>query len=237
MMENTSDRSLIFERLDRIRDSMAEACLQCGRRPEDVTLMAVTKTVPAERVNLAIDWGIRLLGENRAQELCAKYDGYQLKRENIHFIGHLQTNKVKSIIDKVDMIHSVDSLKLAAEIDKLSAAHGRAMKILVEVNGEKQESKSGVYPEDLPGFLDELGQFSHLQVCGLMTIPPVAQNEAEKEKFFSKVFQLFIDNKAKKTDNINMSVLSMGMSGDYEAAIRNGSTIVRLGSAIFGPRL
>ena len=227
---------MVAENYREVEREICEACKKSGRSRDEVTLIAVSKTKPVEMIREAMEAGADTFGENKVQELCEKYE--QLPGTlHWHLIGHLQRNKVKYIVDKAELIHSVDSLKLAAEIDKLSAAHGRAMKILVEVNGEKQESKSGVYPEDLPGFLDELGQFSHLQVCGLMTIPPVAQNEAEKEKFFSKVFQLFIDNKAKKTDNINMSVLSMGMSGDYEAAIRNGSTIVRLGSAIFGPRL
>ncbi len=213
-----------------------QAAMDCGRDPEEVTLMAVTKTVAPELVNEAIACGIKLLGENRAQELLEKYDFYDKENVDIHFIGHLQTNKVRQIVDKVSMIHSVDSVHLAKEIDKQSAKYNKIMNILVEVNIGDEDSKSGVSVEELEPLLLEISKMPHISVCGLMCIPPVCENVAESAHYFAKMQKVFIDMKQKNMDNINMSILSMGMSNDYKIAIQHGSNIVRIGTAMFGAR-
>lgn len=213
-----------------------QAAMDCGRDPSEVTLMAVTKTVAPELVNEAIVNGITLLGENRAQELLEKYDSYDKSGVEIHFIGHLQTNKVRQIIDKVSMIHSVDSLHLAKEIDKQAEKHGKVMDILVEVNIGEEESKSGIAASELEELLLEIAKLSHISVKGLMCIPPASENLQENAHYFAKMQQVFIDMKQKNMDNINMSILSMGMSNDYKTAIQYGSNIVRIGTALFGSR-
>lgn len=226
----------VAENVSGILEHVRKAALDCGRDPEDVTVMAVTKTVDPQRVNEAIHCGITLLGENRAQELLEKYEAYDKSGVGIHFIGHLQTNKVRQIIDKVSMIHSVDSLKLAEEIDRQAEKVGTVMKILIEVNIGREDSKSGVYPEEVVTLLENLSKLPHLSVQGLMAIPPAAGTKEETEDYFHKMSQLFIDIKQKNMDNINMNVLSMGMSQDYELAIKHGANIVRIGSAMFGSR-
>ena len=231
MTENSSAES-IKERFERIQSQIVDTCRQCGRDPSDVTLMAVTKTVPAELVNEAIDAGISLLGENRAQELLQKFESYRLPAEQIHFIGHLQTNKVRQIIDKVGMIESVDSLKLAKEIDHCSAAHGKIMEILLEVNLAREVSKSGVLPEKIDEVLEGISSLSHLKLRGIMVIPPVL----EGARYFEQAEKLLIDIQGKKLDNRNVNILSMGMSSDYLEAIRFGSTVVRIGRGLFGER-
>ncbi len=198
--------------------------------------MAVTKTVDPQRVNEAIAAGVTLLGENKAQELCAKYDQYQKDGVEIHFIGHLQTNKVKQIIDKVCMIQSLDSIALAQEIQKQCEKHDRTMDCLVEVNIGNEANKSGVLPEELEDFLVKVSGFSRIHVRGLMSIPPVCEINEEIEQYFCKMQKLFVDIKAKKLDNIHMDFLSMGMSGDYPLAVKYGSTMVRIGTAMFGHR-
>ncbi len=213
-----------------------QAALDCGRDPAEVTLMAVTKTVAPDLVNEAIGCGITLLGENRAQELLEKYEAYDKDNVDIHFIGHLQTNKVRQIIDKVSMIHSVDSVHLAREIDRQAAKHEKIMDILVEVNIGDEDSKSGVAVEELEDLLLEISKMSHISVRGLMCIPPVCENIAESAHYFAKMQKVFIDMKQKNMDNINMSILSMGMSNDYKNAIQYGSNIVRIGTAMFGAR-
>ncbi len=213
-----------------------QAALGCGRDPTEVTLMAVTKTVAPELVNEAIGCGITLLGENRAQELLEKYAAYDKEKVDIHFIGHLQTNKVRQIIDKVSMIHSVDSVRLAEEIDRQAAKHEKIMNILVEVNIGDEDSKSGVAVDQLEDLLLEISKMSHISVRGLMCIPPVCENIAESAHYFAKMQKVFIDMKQKNMDNINMSILSMGMSNDYKTAIQFGSNIVRIGTAMFGAR-
>ncbi len=213
-----------------------QAAVDCGRDPNEVTLMAVTKTVAPELVNEAIENGIHLLGENRAQELLEKYDFYEKENTEIHFIGHLQTNKVRQIIDKVSMIHSVDSLHLAQEIDKQAAKYSKTMDILVEVNIGDEESKSGVSATELPNLLEEIAKLKHISVKGLMCIPPICENDEKNAHYFAKMQKLFIDMKQKNMDNINMSILSMGMSNDYKIAIQYGSNIVRIGTALFGSR-
>ncbi len=232
------DHSEIASRLDRARreiDSLAS-----GR---DIKLLAVTKTVPVDVINYTIDeLGITAIGENRVQELLEKYEHlHQPKggKLEIHLIGSLQTNKVKYIIDKVDMIESVDSLKLAAEIDKQAKKHSLTMDILVEVNIGREAQKGGIMPEELEEFVEKLGDFSNLRLRGLMTIAPKCDEKSDYLKFFGKTYQYFIDISQKKLHNIcrdTFNVLSMGMSGSYPEAIRAGSTEVRLGSTIFGAR-
>ena len=219
-----------------IMQQVRDTALQAGRDPSEVQVMAVTKTVDAVLVNAAIGAGITLLGENKAQELCAKYDSYHKDGVQIHFIGHLQTNKVRQIVDKVSMVESVDSIKLAREIDRHCAAIGKVMDVLLEVNIGREENKTGIFPELLPALLEEAGKLEHIRVRGLMTIPPVCETEEEVLQYFSQMRQLFIDIKQKKYDNISMEILSMGMSADYLAAVRCGSNIVRIGTAMFGQR-
>lgn len=226
----------VAQNVSTLQEQIRQAATAAGRDPAQVRLMAVTKTVDPELVNAAIDAGITLLGENKAQELCAKYDSYHKDGVEIHFIGHLQTNKVRQIVDKVQMIESVDSLPLAEEINKRCAALNKQMPILIEVNIGREESKSGVLPEDLPALLEEISKLPAVSVRGLMAIPPVCENNEQVSQYFYQIQQLFIDIKQKKYDNINMEILSMGMSGDYQTAIAYGSNVVRIGTAMFGQR-
>ena len=226
----------VAQNVQKIAQDVREAALQAGRDPSEVQVMAVTKTVDPVLVNAAIGAGITLLGENKAQELCAKYDSYHKDGVQIHFIGHLQTNKVRQIVDKVSMVESVDSIKLAREIDRHCAAIGKVMDVLLEVNIGREENKTGIFPELLPALLEEAGKLEHIRVRGLMTIPPVCETEEEVLQYFSQKRQLFIDIMQKKYDNISMEILSMGMSADYLAAVRCGSNIVRIGTAMFGQR-
>ena len=226
----------VAQNVQKIAQDVREAALQAGRDPSEVQVMAVTKTVDPVLVNAAIGAGITLLGENKAQELCAKYDSYHKDGVQIHFIGHLQTNKVRQIVDKVSMVESVDSIKLAREIDRHCAAIGKVMDVLLEVNIGREENKTGIFPELLPALLEEAGKLEHIRVRGLMTIPPVCETEEEVLQYFSQMRQLFIDIKKKKYDNISMEILSMGMSADYLAAVRCGSNIVRIGTVMFGQR-
>ena len=222
--------------LKEIREKTAQALRDCGRG-DKVRIMAVTKTVEPWRVNQALGLGIDLIGENRVQELLEKYDSYDRDKCEIHFIGHLQTNKVKYIIDKVDMIESVDSLHLAAEIERRCVKTGRTMDILVQINAGREESKFGVYPEELPGFLEMIPCYPHLRVKGLMAVVPKCEENAEICKYFMNMDQLFLDSQRKNGDNITMGCLSMGMSGDYVLAVQNGATIIRIGRGLFGERL
>jgi pyridoxal phosphate enzyme (YggS family) len=199
-------------------------------------LLLATKTVPPELINYAVTCGTRLIGENRVQELLEKYDNLDKENMEIHFIGHLQTNKVKYIIDKVSMIHSVDSLALASEIEKQAAKHNLTMKVLIEINIGSEAGKSGIAMEDTEEFLEKIGEFPHLQPCGLMIIPPKTEFPEENLHFFEKIYQKFIDIRVKKEDNKNWAVLSAGMSGDYLQAVSRGANLVRVGSAVFGAR-
>ncbi len=220
----------------RINEQIAEAAEKSGRRREDITFLAATKTVAPEVINHAISLGLDHIGENRVQELLSKYDAYDLSRCSLQFIGHLQTNKVRQIVDKVDLIQSVDSFKLAKEISARSLAHGKVCDILVEVNIGREENKSGVFEENLEELLTQIAQIHGISVQGLMTIPPICDNKQKISEYFNKMHRLFIDISQKKLDNINMSILSMGMSDDYYEAILEGATMVRIGSALFGAR-
>ena len=226
----------IAQTVSEIRRRVAAAAEKSGRREEDIAIMAVTKTVPPEVVNEAIGCGLHLLGENRVQEYMDKRDSYHLDGCSVHFIGSLQTNKVKYIIDKVDMIQSVNSLKLAAEIQKRAAACGKIMDVLLEVNIGEEESKSGIMPADLDELAKRVCDMPNLRLSGLMAIPPFDAGEQESREYFSRMNHLFLDMKAKKLDNSDVRVLSMGMSGDFETAIECGANLVRLGTILFGKR-
>ncbi len=233
----SSEFDYIRDNLQRIEEQIREACLAAGRRREEVTLMAVTKTVPPERINAALTCGITCIGENRVQEFLEKRDALQLDGVQAHLIGHLQTNKVKRIVGEVDMIQSVDSERLARAISDAALKTPRgSVDVLVEVNIGGEESKSGVSVQELPKLLEQMATLEGIRVRGLMTIPPILPSEAEKRAIFSQMRKLFIDIKDKNVDNITMEILSMGMSMDYVEAIREGSTLVRIGSAIFGAR-
>ena len=231
-----TENSFVKENLQAVRERMENACIAAGRPVDAVQLLAVTKTVEPAYINEAIASGVTQIGENRVQEYLGKRDALHLSGVKTHLIGHLQTNKVKSIVGAVDMIQSVDSLHLAQAIDKASTACGVRTDVLVEVNISREPQKSGVLPEKLPALLEEIASLSGISVCGMMTVPPILEKEYEKRKIFSEMYQLFIDNSAKKIDNIDMHILSMGMSGDYYEAILEGATIVRIGTAIFGHR-
>ena len=198
--------------------------------------MAVTKTVPPELVNIAWEEGVRLFGENRAQELLEKADSYAFGPERIHFIGTLQTNKVRQIIGKVCCIQSVNSLRLAREIQKRAQAAGIVLDVLVEVNIGGEETKTGADYSQVMKLMEDLSGFSALRVKGLMCIPPFGKNSLETERFFDQMYKIFVDIKAQTIDNICMETLSMGMTGDYQLAVRHGANLVRVGTGIFGKR-
>lgn len=219
-----------------ICENIAKAAAESGRKYDDITFLAATKTVEAEFINYAISLGLDHIGENRVQELLSKYDEYDLSQTKLHMIGHLQTNKVRQIVGKVDMIESVDSIKLAKEISAQSIKRELTTDILVEVNIGGEESKSGISPEKLDELLYQIAELPAIKVQGLMTIPPICENKQKICRYFENMRKLFIDISAKKIDNINMNVLSMGMSDDYMEAIHEGSTMVRIGSALFGAR-
>lgn len=226
----------IAENVKLVKENIEAAAIRCGRDPADIKLVAATKMNDAFRVREAIAAGVDICGENRVQELQEKlaqgaYDGCPL-----HFIGHLQKNKVKYIIGKVELIHSVDSVPLAQEINKRAAALGLTQDILLEVNIGAEENKSGFAPEELACALDEMAQFSSIRVLGLMAIPPVCEISENNRVYFRRMKQLFIDIGQKKYDNVIMQLLSMGMSADYEVAVEEGANLVRVGTGIFGAR-
>jgi len=220
----------------RICENIAAAAESVGKRAEDITFLAATKTVDAPTINHAISLGLRYIGENRVQELLSKYDDYDLDHASLQFIGHLQSNKVRQIVGKVDLIQSVDSVKLTKEISRCSQARGIVSDILVEVNIGREANKSGVMPETLHELLDEIRLIDAVKVRGLMTIPPICENAQENCKFFDNMRNIFLDIKSKNIDNISMDILSMGMSDDYSEAIKSGATMIRVGSALFGAR-
>ncbi len=219
-----------------ICENIAKAAQKCGKTIDDITFLAATKTVDAQTINHAISLGLSYIGENRVQELLSKYEDYDLDNSSLQFIGHLQTNKVRQIIDKVDMIQSVDSLKLASEISRQAVLKNRSMDILVEVNIGNEENKSGVLPDRLMDLLYEIKDLPSINIRGLMAIPPICDNIHKNCKYFDNMHKMFIDIKDKNIDNISMDVLSMGMSDDYYEAILCGSNMVRVGSALFGAR-
>lgn len=225
----------VEENYKSVLDSVKESAVKAGRDENEVRLMCVTKTVEPPYINKALELGADLIGENRVQEYLRKRDELNLNGVERHLIGHLQTNKVRQIVGEVDMIESVSSLKLAKEISRMSVLKGMVTPCLIEVNIGKEESKSGIFSESLFDTIYEMAVLPGMKIKGLMSIPPICEYD-EARKYFAEMKQYFIDIKDKKIDNVDMEILSMGMSGDYEAAIAEGSNIVRVGSAIFGAR-
>ena len=225
----------IKNNLEYIEKLKGEAAVRSGRKPEDVLLCAVTKTHGVDEINEAIDCGVTDIGENKVQEIMDKYEF--VKPVKWHLIGHLQTNKVKYIIDKVDMIHSVDSLHLAKEIDKRAKAHDLTMKILVQVNSAEEESKFGVTVEETKQLiLDILEQCPNIKICGMMCIAPFEEDVDDARPFFAEVKKLYDEYGKIEHPMLDFKYLSMGMSNDFEVAIEEGSNLVRVGTAIFGAR-
>ena len=226
--------STLKERLDGIRERINKAAEKSGRSGKDITLVAVTKTYEADVINEAIELGVTDIGENKVQEILRKYDS--VKPVKWHLIGHLQSNKVKYIIDKVSMIHSVDSIHLMDEIERQAEKKNKTMDILIQVNISGEESKFGIKPEDVYEILEYASKLKNVKVRGLMTILPKDDNKMNLKLHFVNIKRLSLDISEKKYDNICMDYLSMGMSGDFEEAIMEGSDMVRIGSAIFGER-
>ena len=222
---------------DFINEKIAEAAMKAGKTRDDITFLSATKTVEPEYINYAISLGLSYIGENKVLELLSKYDEYNLENCSLQFIGHLQSNKVKQIVGKVDLIQSIDSIKLAKEVSKCSLKNNITSDILVEVNIGKEENKSGVMPEMLEELVEEISTLPAVNVKGLMTIPPICEKNDEIRRYFEKMNRLFLDISSKKLDNVSMDILSMGMSSDYYEAILEGANMVRIGSALFGNRI
>lgn len=222
---------------DFINEKIAEAAMKAGKTRDDITFLSATKTVEPEYINYAISLGLSYIGENKVQELLSKYDQYNLENCSLQFIGHLQSNKVRQIVGKVDLIQSIDSMKLAKEVSKCSLKNNITSDILVEVNIGKEENKSGVMPEILEELVEEISTLPAVNVKGLMTIPPICEKKDEIRRYFEKMNRLFLDISSKKLDNVSMDILSMGMSSDYYEAILEGANMVRIGSALFGNRI
>lgn len=252
-MLTENEKETIKAGIEAVRRKAALAAEKSGRRPEDIRIVLATKTQSADKINYALSCGVNEIGENRVQELLEKYDALNRETLHIHFIGTLQTNKVKYIIDKVELIHSVNSQKLAKEIDRQAAKIGKVMDVLIEVNAVSEASKSGIAEDGLYELLTYAATLPHLRVRGLMAIPPAPvktaeggeccanvnklQISADSRQYFKKIIQLFLDISAKKMDNISMEILSLGMSGDYVEAIEEGSNMIRPGRAVFGERV
>lgn len=226
---------MVAENLETVEKRIQAACERSGRKREEVTLIAVSKTKPVEMLQEAYDHGMRYFGENKVQELV---DKYEVMPEDIHWqmIGHLQRNKVKYIVDKASLIHSVDSLRLAETIDKEAEKKGVTANILIEVNMAKEDTKFGLMPEDVRGFVKEVSKFQNIRVKGLMTIAPFVEDPEENRVHFANLRKLSVDIEKEKVNNVTMSILSMGMTNDYEVAIEEGATMVRVGTGIFGER-
>lgn len=225
----------ITEHLSEVTARIRAACERGGRDPACVTLIAVSKTKPLSALQEAYAAGARVFGENKVQEILEKEPAMP-EDAQFHMIGHLQRNKVKQLLPHVSLIHSVDSVRLAEQIQQEAKKQGRQIRILLEVNAAKEESKFGLFPEEVMDALEEIRQFPNLNICGLMTIAPFVENPEENRPIFQKLYQLSVDIKKKNIDNVTMDVLSMGMTGDYEVAIEEGATMVRVGTGIFGAR-
>jgi len=226
----------IQQNIIEVEQRIATAAKKSGRKREEILLLAVSKTIDVSRIKQAVNCGLKELGENKVQEILEKYDAMG---EDVcwHLIGHLQTNKVKYIIDKVKMIHSVDSIKLAEEINKRAKQSNIIMDILVEVNIADEQSKFGISPKETLSFIKSIAFLDNIRIKGLMTVAPFVDNPEENRDCFRRMKQLLVDINAEKIDNVNMDVLSMGMSNDFEVAIEEGATIVRVGTNIFGKRV
>ncbi len=226
---------MLKENLQSVEKTIQAACDKSSRTRSDVTLIAVSKTKPVEMLQEIYDAGVRDFGENKVQEICEKYD--KLPNDiRWHMIGHLQRNKVKYIIDKVCMIHSVDSYRLAEEINIQAKKHQLVMPVLLEINIAKEQTKFGVTKEDAILLAEEMAHLTNLKVEGLMAVAPYVENAEDNRKYFQEIRQLAVDIQHKNIDNIDMHVLSIGMTGDYAVAIEEGASMVRVGTGIFGSR-
>ena len=230
------EKKELQERVKSVIERVNNAAVQAGRDPSEITLVAATKMNDAERVQAAIEAGIRVCGENRVQELQEKYEQNAYDGADLQFIGTLQTNKVKYLVGVVDLIESVDRPELLECIEKQAAKVGVTQDILLEVNIGNEESKSGFTPDGARQIAAEMADYPHVRLHGLMAIPPVSEKPGDNCRYFAEMRNLFVDISAKKYDNVSMDCLSMGMSGDYPDAIREGATLVRVGTAIFGAR-
>ncbi len=220
-----------------INERIAEAAERAGKSRKDIAFLSATKTVEPRYINYAISLGLDHIGENKVQELLSKYEEYNLENCSLQFIGHLQSNKVRQIVGKVDLIQSVDSLKLAKEISRVSQNRELTTDILIEVNIGKEENKSGVMPEMLEELIYQVRELPSINIKGLMTIPPICDNSDKIRRYFYDMNKMFLDISSKKLDNVSMDILSMGMSSDYYEAILEGANMVRIGSALFGKRI
>ena len=233
----TQKQREIAEKISRVQAEIAQAAVKSGRDPSEITLIGATKVQSGETIRDAIAAGLTVCGENRVQELQGHLEEDAYKGAALHFIGHLQTNKVKYVVGKVDMIQSVDSERLLDAIDSQAERLSICQDILIEVNIGREENKGGVIPEDLLGLVEYAQKLPHICLRGLMCIPPASASDAENRGFFAATRQLFIDTRNKMGDNkLNIDCLSMGMSGDFALAIEEGATMVRVGTALFGPR-
>ena len=223
---------MIRDNLECVQEKIRLAAKEAGT--DDVTLIAVTKTHPVDVINEAISLGVTDIGENKVQEVCEKYES--VNPVKWHLIGHLQTNKVKNIVDKVSLIHSVDSIKLLDEIEKQSSSKNIITNILIQINISGEESKFGIEPQETERFLEYAEGLKNVKIQGLMTIAPKIYGDFTNKIHFENIRRIFVDNQKKNYHNSNMRYLSMGMSGDYEEAIKAGANMVRVGSAIFGKR-
>lgn len=227
---------MIKENLLQVEENIKAACDRVGRDRAEVTLIAVSKTKPITMIEEVLSYGVKTFGENKVQELTSKYEELNNRDIKWHLIGHLQTNKVKYIVDKVELIHSVDSIKLAHEINKEANKKDVICNILVEVNIANEDTKYGVKEEEALNLIKEISKLPHVRVKGLMTIAPFVEEQEKNREHFRKMRQLLIDIKSKNIDNVCMDILSMGMTGDYSVAIEEGATMVRVGTGIFGHR-
>lgn len=225
----------IRDHLNEVRENIQKACEKAGRSPQEVTLIAVSKTKPLFMLEEAYEAGARDFGENKVQEILEKHPKMP-EDARFHMIGHLQRNKVKQVLPHAVLIHSVDSYRLAEQISQEAGKLGITAKILLEVNVAKEESKFGMMPEDVEEMAGQIAALPHLQIEGLMTIAPFVDDPEKNRPVFRKLYQLSVDIKKKNIDNVNMCVLSMGMTGDYQVAIEEGASMIRVGTGIFGAR-
>lgn len=225
----------IKDNLKDVEKKVADAALRVGRKPEEILLLPVTKTHPIEMIEPILEEGYKQIGENKVQEIKTKYEVFE-NRADMHMIGHLQQNKVKQVLDKVSLIHSVDSLRIAEKINKEAEKIGRVMDVLIQVNVAKDEAKYGFDLNEVEEILCILKDYKYLKIQGLMTIAPFVSNPEDNRHIFRNLNDLFVDIRQKNIDNINMNILSMGMTNDYEVAIEEGSNLVRVGTGIFGAR-
>ena len=225
----------IRDHLNEVRENIQKACEKAGRSPQEVTLIAVSKTKPLFMLEEAYEAGARDFGENKVQEILEKHPKMP-EDARFHMIGHLQRNKVKQVLPHAVLIHSVDSYRLAEQVSQDAGKLGITAKILLEVNVAKEESKFGMMPEEVPEMVEQISLLPHLQIEGLMTIAPFVDDPEKNRPVFQKLYQLSVDIKKKNIDNVNMSVLSMGMTGDYQVAVEEGATMIRVGTGIFGAR-